>query len=414
MLEKNSKIVNLINEAENELQQDFKKIHDVELQNLEKVLNTFNFCNLQERHFTGSTGYGHNDIGKDITNEIFAKTFNTESAFVSPLFTSGTAAISHTLLGLLRPDDNMLCISGTPYDTLKTVIYGNGLDNGSLKDFKINYNEIALINNDFDYDKIESYLKSNNVKLVYIQRSRGYEWRNALTIKQIEKAIKLVKTVSKAIVVVDNCYGEFVESLEPTDVGADVMVSSMIKNIGGGIATTGAYVAGKKDLIERIACHLTSPALGFDTGSFQLGYRQFLQGLYMAPHVVAEAKKLVRLASAVMQKLGYATIPSVTDELGDIVCAIKFNNKQMLIDFCTAIQSSSAVDSNAYIEPSDMEGYEDKIVMASGSFTQGSSIELSCDGPIREPFIAYLQGNLYYSHGKLALINALTKLQKNN
>jgi len=416
MINKNKDIVDFVNSCELELQDEFKKINEVELVCLEKVLNAMNEIGLEERHLVGSTGYGHNDIGKDITNEIFAKVFNTESAYVSPLFTSGTAGISHTLLGLLRPNDTMLCISGTPYDTLHTVIYGNGNDNGSLKDFNINYAEIELDNGDFNYKKIEEYLSKNLVKIIYIQRSRGYELRNALTIEKIEKVIAFVKKLSNAIVVVDNCYGEFVETREPTDVGADVIVSSMIKNIGGGVATTGAYVAGKEELIERIACHLSSPALGFDTGSFQLGYRQFLQGLFMAPHVVSEAKKTVRLTSLIMQKYGYTTVPSLNDELSDIVCAIKFEDKDMLINFCTSIQSVSAVDSNAYIVPSDMPGYEDQIVMASGSFTQGSSIELSCDGPIRPPYIAYLQGGLCYTHGKLALINALSKeiVKKNN
>lgn len=409
MIIKNQEILSLISSCEEELNQEFNKINDVELYNLTKVLNAMNEAGLEERHFVGSSGYGHNDIGKDITNEIFAKVFNTESAFVSPLFTSGTSGISHTLLGLLRPNDTMLCISGTPYDTLQTVIHGNGNDNGSLKDFGINYAEIDLIDGDFDYDKIETYLKNKQVKMVYIQRSRGYTWRNALTISQIEKAIIVVKQNSNAIVVVDNCYGEFVETKEPTDVGADVIVSSMIKNIGGGYASTGAYVAGKQDLIERIACHLSSPALGFDTGSFSLGYKQFLQGLFIAPHVVSEAKKLVRLTSLVMNKYGYLTKPQLNEELSDIVCAIKFEDKNTLINFCTSIQSVSAVDSNACIEPSEMPGYDDQIVMASGSFTQGSSIELSCDGPIREPFIAYLQGGLCYSHGKLALINALSR-----
>lgn len=415
MINKNSEVIKFVNDCELELQHEFNKINEVELLCLEKVLNAMNEVGLEERHLVGSTGYGHNDIGKDVTNEIFAKVFNTESAYVSPLFTSGTAGISHTLLGLLRPNDTMLCISGTPYDTLATVIHGNGKDNGSLKDFNIKYDEIDLLNGDFDLEKIGNYLKNNAVKMVYIQRSRGYEWRNALTIEKIERVIKFVKEISNAIVVVDNCYGEFVESKEPTDVGADVIVSSMIKNIGGGIATTGAYVAGKEELVERIACHLSSPALGFDTGSFQLGYRQFLQGLFIAPHTVSETKKTVRLASLIMNKYGYETIPSLKDELSDIVCAIKFKDKDMLINFCTSIQSVSAVDSNAYIVPSDMPGYEDQIVMASGSFSQGSSIELSCDGPIREPYIAYLQGGLCYSHGKLALINALSKgIIKNN
>ena len=410
MIKKDFKVIQLINEAEESLKDEFKKIDELELKNLEKVLNAFNECNLEERHFVGSSGYGHNDIGKEVTNEIFSKIFNTESAYVSPLFTSGTSAISHTLLGLLRPNDTMLCISGTPYDTLKTVIFGNGNDNGSLKDFNINYNQIDLINGEFNYKEIENYLINNKPKMVYIQRSRGYDWRNALSINSIQKACEIVKKHSNSIIVVDNCYGEFVCSKEPTDVGADIIVGSMIKNIGGGIAPTGGYVAGKQQLVERIACHLSSPALGIETGSYLLGYKQILQGLFLAPTVVSGCKKIVRLTACAVNKLGYDTIPTIKDELSDIVCAIKFNDSEKLINFCRSIQNASAIDSNAYLIPSDMAGYEDQIIMASGSFNLGSSIELSCDGPIREPYIAYLQGGLSYAHGKLGLINALSNL----
>lgn len=411
MIKKDFYIQGLVNSCEEELKEEFLKINQVEEYNLEKVLNAFNLCGLEERHFVGSTGYGHNDIGKEITNKIFATVFNTEDAYVSPLFTSGTSGISHTLLGILRPNDTMCCISGTPYDTLDTILFGNGQDNGSLKDFGIKYEQINLVDNDFDYDGIRNYLTQNQPKVIYIQRSRGYELRNALTISQIEKAIKLVKSMSKSVVIVDNCYGEFVEKKEPTDVGADIMVSSMIKNIGGGIAPTGAYVAGKRELVERIACHLTSPALGIETGSYELGYRKFLQGLFIAPHTVSECKKVVRLTAQVMSKLGYHTIPTNDQELSDIVCAIEFNDKDKLIEFCRGIQYASAVDSNACLEPSDMAGYEDQVIMASGSFVLGSSIELSCDGPIRPPYVAYMQGSLCYTHGKLGLINALSRYQ---
>jgi len=413
MIKKDFRVLDLINRAEESLINEYKKIDEVEIKNLEKVLNAFNECNLEERHFVGSSGYGHNDIGKEITNEIFAKIFNAESAYVSPLFTSGTSAISHVLLGLLRPNDRMLCVSGTPYDTLKTVIWGNGKDNGSLKDFNINYEQIDLINGDFNYLEIENYLKNSQPKMVYIQRSRGYDWRNAISIESIEKVCKIVKQHSHAIIVVDNCYGEFVSIKEPTDVGADIIVGSMIKNIGGGIASTGGYVVGKSDLVERVACHLSSPALGIETGSYLLGYKQILQGVFMAPTVVAGCKKLVRLTSKVFNELGYETMPKLDDELSDIVCAIKFNDSEKLINFCRGIQNASAVDSNAYLIPSDMAGYEDQIIMASGSFNLGSSIELSCDGPIRKPYIAYLQGGLSYSHGKLGLINALSNIIDN-
>lgn len=411
MILKDNEIKTLVQEEEKKLFCEFKSIETVEEYNLEKVLNAFNDLGLEERHFVGSTGYGHDDVGKVITNKIFSKIFNTEDAYVSPLFTSGTSGISHTLLGILRPNDTMCCVSGTPYDTLKTVIYGDGHDNGSLKDYNIHYDEIALKNGDFDHEAILSYLKAHSPKMIYIQRSRGYEIRNALTINQIEKLVRLVKANSSAYVVVDNCYGEFVETKEPTDVGADLVVGSMIKNIGGGIAPTGAYVAGRHVLVEKIANHLTSPALGVETGSYELGYRKFLQGLFVAPHVVSESKKVARLFSSVLQSLGYKTIPATNEAQSDIVCSILLNNREKLIEFCRGIQYSSAVDSNACLEPSPMAGYEDDIIMASGSFTLGSSIELSCDGPLRDPFCAYFQGSLCYAHGKLALINTLTRMK---
>ena len=389
-------------------EQKFKQIEQIEIENQLKVLNAFNKANLGERHFIGSFGYGHSDIGKEVTNEIFATIFGTEAAMASPMLTCGTATISHTLLGILRPNDLMLCVSGTPYDTLKDVLFGTDEDNGSLKDFGINYDQINLIDNDFDYDNIIEYLKNNKVKMLYVQRSRGYEWRNAINIQQMEKLFKLVKNVSPStIIVVDNCYGEFVETREPTDVGADIAMGSMIKNIGGGIAPTGGYVVGSEKLINMIACHLFSPALGVDSGSYSEGYKLILQGLFLAPHVVAQAKKVAVLTSQCLNSLGYATIPSKDDVLSDIVCSIKFENPDTLIKFCRCIQQASPVESNTLLEPSEMSGYEDKIIMASGSFNQGSSIELSCDAPIRAPYIAYLQGSLSYMHGKIGLINAL-------
>ncbi|MBQ8522605.1 MAG: methionine gamma-lyase family protein [Clostridia bacterium] len=389
----------------------FKQIDQIELTNQLKVLNAFNKAGLAERHFIGSFGYGHGDIGKEITNEIFATIFNTESAIASPMLTCGTATISHTLLGLLRPNDLMLCVSGTPYDTLKDVLFGvEGEDNGSLKDLGIKYDQIDLINNDFNYDEIIKYLTLHNVKMLYVQRSRGYEWRNAINIAQMEKLFKLVRNTSpNTIIVVDNCYGEFVETKEPTDVGADIAMGSMIKNIGGGIAPTGGYVVGNTKLINMIACHLFSPALGIDSGSYSEGYKLILQGLFVAPHIVSQAKKVAVLTSQCLNSLGYQTIPSKDDVMSDIVCSIKFGEPNTLIKFCRCIQNASPVDGNTLLEPSDMAGYEDKIIMASGSFNQGSSIELSCDAPIRKPFIGYLQGSLSYAHGKIALTYALQR-----
>jgi len=410
MITLNDNAINFVEKCEEKCKSRFNEIDNIELYNQLKVLNAFNKAGLGERHFIGSFGYGHGDIGKDITNEIVATIFNTETAIASPMLTCGTATISHTLLGILRPNDLMLCVSGTPYDTLKDVLFGTEEDIGSLKDFNIKYDQINLIDNDFDYDNIVNYLSTNNVKMLYVQRSRGYEWRNAINISQMEKLFKLVRNTSpNTIIVVDNCYGEFVETKEPTDVGADIVMGSMIKNIGGGIAPTGGYVAGSEKLINMIACHLFSPALGIDSGSYSEGYKLILQGLFMSPHVVAQAKKIAVLTSQCVNTLGYPTIPSNNDIMSDIVCSIKFGDPDILIKFCRCIQESSPVESNTLLMPSEMSGYEDKIIMASGSFNQGSSIELSCDAPIREPYIAYLQGSLSYSHGKIALINALQK-----
>ena len=410
MITLNNKAIEFVEKREQECKSRFEQIDSIELNNQLKVLNAFNKAGLAERHFIGSFGYGHGDIGKDITNEIVATIFNTESAIASPMLTCGTATISHTLLGILRPNDLMLCVSGTPYDTLKDVLFGTEEDIGSLKDFNVRYDQIDLIDNDFDYDNIVKYLSKNKVKMLYVQRSRGYEWRNAINIAQMEKLFKLVRSTSPStIIVVDNCYGEFVETKEPTDVGADIAMGSMIKNIGGGIAPTGGYVVGTEKLINMIACHLFSPALGIDSGSYSEGYKLILQGLFMAPHVVAQAKKIAVLTSQCVNTLGYPTIPNKDDIISDIVCSIKFGNPDILIKFCRCIQESSPVESNTLLMPSEMSGYEDKIIMASGSFNQGSSIELSCDAPIREPYIAYLQGSLSYSHGKIALINALQK-----
>ena len=401
-----------INQCEKECEEKFKEIDKIELANQLKVLNAFNKNDVQSYHFIGSSGYGHNDIGKEKISQLFADIFHTEDAFVSPLISCGTEAISQALFGILRPGDNMLSISGEPYDTLNNIIRGvEGKNIGSLKDYNIGYNKVELVENNFDIPSIISAIKEFNPKIVYIQRSRGYSLRNALNISQIELVIKEVKKVSKAYIVVDNCYGEFTEELEPTDVGADLVIGSLLKNMGGGIAPTGGYLAGRAELIELISYKLTSPALGVDIGSYEPGYKQFFEGLFVSPHVVSQAKKLVALTSVAMKKIGYNTIPTINDTISDIVCTIEFNDKQKLLNFSRAIQYASAIDSNTYLEAGDMDGYEDKIIMASGSFNQGSSIELSCDGPMREPYAAFLQGCLSYAHGKIGLINAIKSIK---
>ena len=411
MIEINNDILAFLNECEKECEEKFREIDKIEFENQLKVLNSFSKNRLQTHHFIGSGGYGHNDIGKEKISQIFADIFHTESAFVSPLISCGTEAISHTLFGVLRPNDTMLSISGRPYDTLKNIIWGvEGKNVGSLKDYNINYAEVELVNGDFDIPAIISAIKKLDPKIIYIQRSRGYSLRNALSISQLEKAIKAVKDVTNAPIIVDNCYGEFTETKEPTDVGADLVVGSLLKNMGGGIAPTGGYIAGKKELIELISYHFTSPALGTDIGSYVAGYKLFFQGLFASPNIVAASKKLVVLACVALNKLGYETVPTLNNTLSDIVCCIKFNDKNKLINFTRAIQYSSAVDSDSTLEAGEMDGYEDLIIMASGSFNQGSSIELSCDGPMREPYAAYLQGCLSYQHGKIALMNALKSI----
>lgn len=411
MIKLNEETIKFINSCESECLDKFKEIEEIEFLNQLKVLNAFNEAGLESRHFIGSTGYGHNDIGKEKISEIFAKIFHTESAFVSPLISCGTEAISQSLFGILRPGDTMLSISGRSYDTLDQILFGvEGKDVGSLKDYNIKYEQVDLINNDFDLDGIEKKIKELTPKIVYIQRSRGYSNRNALSIEQIERAVKVAKKYN-TLVIVDNCYGEFTEEKEPTDVGADLVIGSLLKNLGGGIAPTGGYIAGKTELVELITYKMTSPALGFDIGSYELGYKAFFEGLFVAPHVVAQAKKSVVLTSNVMSKLGYNTIPKKKEHLSDIVCYIEFNDKDKLISFCRSIQESSAVDSNSTLEPGEMDGYADKIIMASGSFNQGSSIELSCDGPIRPPYAAYMQGCLSYQHAKIALTYAVQKIK---
>lgn len=408
MIEIKNEILEYLNNCEKDCESKFKEITDIEFSNQLKVLKAFNECSVESRHFIGSTGYGHNDIGKEKISEVFAKIFHTEGAFVSPLISCGTEAISQSLFGILRPNDTMLVISGTPYDTLKRVIYGEeGKNIGSLKDYFINYEEVDLINGEFDTENILKAINRLNPKLIYIQRSRGYSDRNAINISQIENIIKEIRKISNSYIVVDNCYGEFTETREPTDVGADLVIGSLLKNMGAGITPTGGYIAGKSELIELISYKMTSPSLGVDIGSYEPGYKLFFEGLFVSPHVVAESKKLAVLTSVALSKLGYETVPTLKDTLSDIVCTIKFNDKDKLISFTRGIQYACAIDSNTTLIPGEMDGYEDDIIMASGSFNQGSSIEMSCDGPIRPPYSAYLQGCLSYQHGKIALANAL-------
>lgn len=405
-------VVRLVNEAEAECYEEFLKIDKRCDNNSLKVLSSFQRNEVTESCFNETTGYGYNDLGRDTIEKIFRDVLGSEDALVRNQFISGSHALTVCFFALLRPNDLLLSISGTPYDTLHEVI-GIKENPSSLKSFGIRYDEIDLVDNDFNYEAIKEYLTNNNVKVVEIQRSKGYSTRKSLTIDKVEKVIKMIKEVSpNTIVMVDNCYCEFVSDKEPVQVGADIMVGSLIKNLGGGIAPNGAYIAGRHDLIELCGERLTLPGEGREVGPSLGVNKQLLQGIYMAPSVVASSLKTAILTSKVLEKMGYEVEPRYNEVRADIVENIIFRNPEDLIEFTRGIQEGSAIDSNATVEPWDMPGYTDKVIMASGSFTQGSSIELSCDGPLREPYIAYMQGALTYPYGKLGLMKAVQKIMK--
>ena len=399
-----------IKEAENKLKDVFSNIDDVCFYNSQKVIEAFWKENISETDFNSTTGYGYGDIGRDKIEKVYSDIFETEAALVRNQFISGTHALSTAFFALLRPGDLLLSITGKPYDTLDSIIGFN--DNpSSLKSFGIKYDQIDLVDNHFDYVAISNYLKNNRVKVIEIQRSIGYSTRSSIGIEDIEEVIRLVKGIDKNIIVmVDNCYCEFVGKLEPTQVGADICVGSLIKNLGGGIASNGAYIVGRKDLINLCSERLNVAGEASEVGPSLGSNKMFLQGLYMAPSVVASALKTSVLAAYLLEEMGYNVSPRWNDDRNDIVLAITFNDKEKLIKFVEGIQSGSAIDANVIPVPSNMPGYDDEIIMASGSFTQGSSIEISCDGPLRKPYIAYLQGGLTYEYGKIALIKALEKI----
>lgn len=399
-----------IKSAENKLINVFNNIDDVCFYNSQKVIKAFWQANISETDFNSTTGYGYGDVGRDKIEKVYSDIFETEAALVRNQFISGTHALSTAFFALLRPGDLLLSITGKPYDTLDSIIGFND-NQSSLKSFGIRYDQIDLKNNCFDYEAISKYLKLNKVKVIEIQRSIGYSTRSSIGIEDMDEVIRLVKGIDKDIIVmVDNCYCEFVGKLEPTQVGADICVGSLIKNLGGGIASNGAYIVGKKDLINLCSERLNVAGEASDVGPSLGANKMFLQGLYMAPSVVASALKTSVLAAYLLEKMGYSVNPRWNDERNDIVLAIKFNDKEKLIKFVEGIQSGSAIDANVLPVASSMPGYDDEIIMASGSFTQGSSIEISCDGPLRKPYIAYLQGGLTYEYGKIALIKALEKI----
>lgn len=404
-------VLKIVNEAEKKVETKFKELDRICELNSLKVLNAFHKNEVSEIHFNSTTGYGYGDIGRDTIEEVYKDIFKAEDALVRNQLISGSHALTVTLFALLRPNDILLSITGKPYDTLDEVI-GIKENNSSLASYNIKYDEIDLINNKFDIEKIQEYLKNNKVKVIEIQRSRGYSTRKSITIEELEEVIKKIREIDKEVIImVDNCYCEFVDTKEPIEVGADIAVGSLIKNLGGGIAPNGAYIVGRKDLIELASERLTLPGEGKEVGPTLGINKSFLQGIYMAPSVVKNSLKTVVLASQVLEDLGYTVEPKANDDRADIVEMITFNDSDKLIKFVQGIQKGSAIDAHVLPVPSDMPGYDDKIIMASGSFIQGSSIELSCDGPIRPPYIAYLQGSLTYEYGKIGITKAIENLE---
>ena len=397
-------------DIEKNIKKYLDKVDDVVYFNSQKVLNAFIKEEVSENDFNITTGYGYADNGRDKIERIYADIFKCEDALVRNQFISGSHALTVCLFALLRPNDTLLSITGKPYDTLDEVI-GIKENQSSLKSFNINYEQIDLINDDFDYETIKSKLKNKFYKVIEIQRSKGYSQRKSLSIEKLEKVIKLIKEVSpKSIVMVDNCYCELVSTKEPTEVGADIVVGSLIKNLGGGIASNGAYIVGRKDLCSLAGERLNLPGEGKDVGPSLGANKDILKGLYFAPSIVGSALKTAILTSYLLEKKGYDVEPKYYDDRVDIVQCITFHNENDMVKYVQSIQSMCAIDSNVIPEKSDIPGYSNKIIMASGSFTQGSSIELSCDGPIKPPFTVYQQGSLTYEYGKIAIINAISKL----
>ena len=409
-----NKLEELSKEVEKDLEKEFENVQNVCKINSMKVIKAFQECNLQEMHLQTSTGYGIDEPGRNKIEEIYAKVFKAEDSLVRAQFISGTHALAITLSALLYPNDTMISITGAPYDTLQTVIgLGENPSRSSLKSYGVKYEQIELINNEFDEKAILERLQKKDVKLIEIQRSRGYSTRKSLNINKIENIIKKIRKINtEVIIMVDNCYGEFVEEKEPIEAGADIAVGSLMKNLGAGIATSGAYIVGKKDLVELCAERLTAPGIGKEIGPSLNQNMNLLKGLFFAPQVVASSVKTAIFASKILEELGYDVEPKYDEKRADIVQTIHLGSAEKLIKFCQGIQKGSPIDSNVIPEPGYMGGYQYKVIMAAGTFTEGSTIELSCDGPIREPYIAYLQGGLTYEYGKYGILKAIEEMQK--
>lgn len=411
------KVISLIDESEKELSDIFEELDDIMTYNQYKVLDVFQENRLADRHFAWNTGYGYDDAGREMMEKVYADVLHAEAALCRPTLVNGTHALAITMLGLLRPGDELIYCTGTPYDTLETVIglknYEKG--NGSLKDYGVTYKQVELLpDGSLDFEGIKNAI-GPNTKMVTLQRSTGYGWRKAITIDQIEKWASFVKDINPDIIkMVDNSYGEFLDIKEPTDVGADVMAASLIKNPGGGLALTGAYIAGRRDLIDKIQYRMTCPGIGGECGLTFGQTRAMFQGLFIAPRVVNGAVKGAVLCGKVFEKLGYEVCPKPEDKRSDIIEAIRLGSPEAVISFCQGVQKAAPIDSYVTPVPWDMPGYEDQVIMAAGAFVQGSSIELSADAPIREPYNVYFQGGLTYEHSKFGVIKALQALVDDN
>ncbi len=408
-----SDIIELAERAEETVKTSFYNIDKVKEQNQLKVIRAMQLERLSDTHFSGTTGYGYNDRGREILDTVFAHAFGAEDAIVRHSITCGSHALALCLYGILRPGDELLSITGKPYDTLEEVIGIKGTEGaGSLKEYGVTYKQVELTDSGtVDFDTVSKSI-NENTKLIFVQRSRGYELRPALTVDEIENVVKFVKSIKPdVLVMVDNCYGEFVEDREPTEVGVDIMAGSLIKNPGGGLVPSGGYFAGKKDLVEKVSYRMTLPGLGREVGATLGQNRLLFQGFFMAPHVVAESLKGAVFTAQVMKNLGFETNPGPFDTRCDIIQAIKFDREDAVIAFCQGIQKGSPVDSFVSPEPWDMPGYDSPVIMAAGAFIQGSSIELSADAPIRPPYTAYMQGGLVYEHVKLGVMCAVQELK---
>ena len=404
-----SQAAKIVQTAEATLSDNFKNIDNVALLNQRKVLNAFINNRVSARHFAGTNGYGYDDVGRETLNCVFADVLDAESALVSPLIVSGTHALTLALFGILRPDDILLSVTGDVYDTLNDVISGNG--NGSLKDFGIKFDKIELCDGKINLSEIRKYLETTHPKLIYFQRSRGYSWRNALTIDDFGNAVNVIKKISPdSLIMVDNCYGEFVDTIEPSDVGADMVVGSLNKNPGGGLAPIGGYIAGTKECVENASYRMTCPGLGAEVGASLGVNRSFYQGFFLAPMVTKGALKGAVFAANIYEKLGFDVVPNSTEPRQDIIQAVTLKSPERLIAFCKGIQAAAPVDSYVDPEPWDMPGYDSQVIMAAGAFTMGSSIELSADGPIRPPYAVYFQGGLTWYHAKLGILLSLQNM----